>query len=256
MASTATGHGPPSANDFGTYRYRYDRLELAMMPLNIRHVGEVTVEDTSGITAPSDEFEGPVCVHGSFIVKHSHGINLAGDIWVEQQLSAPTNELEVRDQLCCKGEVTAQVLRLRNGTLYSEGKATVSVSAHLLNGKWESEEITVGPTGQVVYGCLSLEGKGMIEASITYVQSLLHNCKDANYIISGPVVVNGDVEVASGSVLQVESLVVLGDLHVHSGALLAARKVTVSRTTIVDTGGQLTADEMSGGCRLKINLEE
>ncbi|RYP73416.1 hypothetical protein DL770_007785 [Monosporascus sp. CRB-9-2] len=133
---------------------------------------------------------------------------------------------------------------------------TNCAATQLLNSKWESEEISVGPTGQVVYGSLFLEGKGMIKASITYVQSLLHNCKDANYIISGAVIVNGDVKVARGSVLQVDNLVVLGDLQVHSGALLTAHKVTVSRTTIINTSGQLVANEMNGGGRMRINLEE
>ncbi|RYP44824.1 hypothetical protein DL768_008756 [Monosporascus sp. mg162] len=180
------------------------------------------MEDTSQALGKPDRFKGPLCVDGSFIVKHNYGVKLAGDIWVGQQL----------------------------------GKASVSVSAYLLNGKWASEEISVGPTGQVVYGSLYLEGRGMIKASFTYVQSRLHIHEDANYVISGAVIVNGDVKVARGSVLQVDNLVVLGDLHVQSKALLTARKVTVSLTTIVEAGGQLTADEMSGGGRMRINLGE
>ncbi|RYP11003.1 hypothetical protein DL764_000300 [Monosporascus ibericus] len=226
------------------------------------------MEDASQAIDPADKLEGPVCVDGSFIVKHNHAITLAGDIWVEEQLSAPsTNVLEVHDQLCCKGDVTAGVLRLRNGTLYSDQPPEQQMGVR--------REISVGPTGQVVYGSLVLEGKGMIKASITYVQSLLHNSTDANYIIGGAVIVNGDVKVARGSVLysisrimwaaitlaiiayrKIDDLVVLGDLHVHSGALLTAHKVTVGRTTIVDTGGQFIADKMNGCGIMRINLEE
>ncbi|RYP64133.1 hypothetical protein DL771_008913 [Monosporascus sp. 5C6A] len=233
MASTATGHGPSSAGDFEIYRHRHDRLDLTVMPLNVRHIEDV-IRDEDNCRARNlpDKFEGPVCVDGSFIVKHNYNTTLAGNIWINQKLSASTNTLEHR------------------------GKVTVSASADLLNSKWQSEEISVGPTGEVVYGCLILQGKGMIKARNTYVRRLLHNYADADYAIGGTVIVDGNVKVAHGSVLRVDDLVVLGDLHVHSNALLIAHKVTVRGTAIVDTGGQFAADEMNGCGRIRINLEK